>query len=543
MLRQALDLRLRVVIWVSLALCGLVGLLAVGGSAWAEARPRAQAQEQVTGTVTTAPTATPSPTSSSVVSPPATPSPTLVVTQPVAALPAGDAAIGPAAIAPPLADSAILSGTIIANRTLVTVTFFLEGRLYSIKRLRSFAIRLPRPAAVLSLYNCEGDALAPAEDCFWDPYLIRQDGFYEVYNGAALNQPVQLRLQEASAPPTDQVWVHNRTGREQRVYYGGQETILAPAAVQEIAITSQEDPVFFLSSCVILGQDAACEWLPQKAKGGIYYALVEVVTPGGLPDSAVRAAVLQPIVANVPSLAMASAAAPLGAVAAPAADAAAPIAAPAAAPSATRLTCRLQVPTLNVRSGPGLQYLILSTLERPQQGQRPVTVVGRDPRGDWLAVDPRTVAGGWIIASERFVVCDGEIAALPVAEVTDGRLAPTATPAPQAARPAAAGGELPPTVEPAPTATPAPSNKAILIVQNVYDDEVTFTISPIVEERLRPGQSIRLELEPGRITFSVGTPRGYSGNAEMTLGAGDTRQLFLHFEPETIGSKVFVLKY
>lgn len=542
MSRQALDLRLRVVIWVSLVLCGLVGLLAVAGSAWAEARPRAQAQaqKQVTGTATTAPTApaaTPSPTPASLVSPTATPSPTPAVTQPVAAPPAGDTAIGPAAIAPPLADSAILSGTIIANRTPVTVTFFLEGRLYSIKRLRSFAIRLPRPAAVLSLYNCEGDALAPAEDCFWDPYLIRQDGFYEVYNGAALNQPVQLRLQEASAPPMDQVWVHNRTGREQRVYYGGQETILAPAAVQEIAITSQEDPVFFLSSCVVLGQDAACEWLPQKVKGGIYYALVEVVTPGGLPDSAVRAAVLQPIVANVPSLAMASAAAPLGAVAAPAADAAAPIAAPAAAPSVARLTCRLQVPTLNVRSGPGLQYLILSTLERPQQGQRSVTVVGRDPRGDWLAVDPRTVAGGWIIASERFVVCEGEIAALPVAEVTDGRLAPTVTPAPQAARPAAAAGEPPP------TATPAPSNKAILIVQNVYDDEVTFTISPIVEERLRPGQSIQLELEPGRITFSVGTPRGYSGNAEMTLGAGDTRQLFLHFEPETIGSEVFVLKY
>ncbi len=464
------------------------------------------------------------------------------MTQSVAAPSAGDAAVGPAAIAPPLADSAILSGTIIANRTSVTVTFFLEGRLYSIKRLRSFAMRLPRPATVLSLYNCEGDALAPAEDCFWDPYLIRQDGFYEVYNGAALNQPVQLRLQEASAPPTDQVWVHNRTGREQRIYYAGQETILAPAAVQEITITSEGDPVFFLSSCVVLGQDAACEWLPQKAKGGIYYALVEVVTPGGLPDSAVRAVALQPIVANVPS--MASAAAPVAGVAAPASEAAAPIAAPAAAaaPSATRLTCRLQVPTLNVRSGPGLQYLVLSTLERPSQGERSVTVVGRDPRGEWLAVDPRIVAGGWIIASARFVVCDGEIAALPVAEVTDGRLAPTATPAPQAARPAA-GGEPSPTAELAPTATPAPSNKAILIVQNAYDDEVTFTISPIVEERLRPGQSIQVELEPGRITFSVGTPRGYSGNAELMLRAGDMRQLFLRFEPETIGSEVFVLKY
>jgi len=535
--------RLRVVIWAAVVSFGLVGLLVVTSASLAEALPRAQAQERVTGTATgspTAPAATPTP--SSVVSPAATLSPTPAVTQPVVAPSAGDAAIGPAAIAPPLADSAILSGTIIANRTPVTVTFFLEGRLYSIKRLRSFAIRLPRPATVLSLYNCEGDALAPAEDCFWDPYLIRQDGFYEIYNGAALNQPVQLRLQEASAPPTDQIWVHNRTGREQRVYYAGQELILAPAAVQEITITGEEEPTFFLSSCVVLGQDAACEWLPQKAKGGIYYALVEVVTPGGLPDSAVRAAVLQPIVANVPSMAMASAAAPLTSAAAPAA-AAAPVAAPAAGPSATRLTCRLQVPTLNVRSGPGLQYLVLSTLERPPQGERPVTVVGRDPRGEWLAVDPRTVAGGWIIASARFVACDGEIASLPVAEVTDGRLAPTATPAPQVARPAPASGEPSPTAEPAPTATPVPSNKAILIVQNAYDDEVTFTISPIVEERLRPGQSIQVEVEPGRITFSVGTPRGYSGNAELTLRAGDTRQLFLRFEPDTIGSKVFVLKY
>jgi hypothetical protein len=52
----------------------------------------------------------------------------------------------------------------------------------------------------------------------------------------------------------------------------------------------------------------------------------------------------------------------------------------------------------------------------------------------------------------------------------------------------------------------------------------------------------RFEVEPGRITFSASTPF-HSGNAEFVLKAGDVRQLWLHFAPESPGSEEFELRY
>ena len=443
---------------------------------------------------------------------------------------------------PSIEDSAMISGTIIANRTAVTVTFFLEGRFTTIKRLRSLGINLARSATVLTLYNCESTAPSPQSqpDCFWDPYLVRRDGFYEVFNGAAAGRPVQLILQEAGPPPTNQVWVHNRTGRAERIFYEGQAQELPPGVVQEIAIKPDGEPAFSLSSCVILGKDSACEWLPEKIKGGVYYALVEVSTPGGLPDSYTKAAKLQPILTQARDTTTVAAAPPPVELA----PAAAPVAvvAPKPALAAGQMTCRLQVPTLNVRSGPGLKYMVLSNLQMPAKGGRAVTVVGRDETGEWLALDSQIAAGGWIIGSDRFVVCDGDMTSLPVAQVVDGRMEVPPTPGPQIAAPAPAA--APTSAAPQPTAEPTrPSNKAVLIVNNAYDDDITFTISPIVEEKIKPKASYRAELPPGRVTFTVGTPRGYSGNADLTLNAGDERQLWVRFEPESPGAEVFVLKY
>ncbi len=425
--------------------------------------------------------------------------------------------------------TAILSGTIIANRTTVTATFFLEGQLYTVRRLRALGIRLPRSTAVLTLYNCEASNTAhpDREDCFWDPYLIRRDGFYEIVNGAAAGRPVSLLLQEASPPPADQVWVQNRTGTDQELLYGDQVYRLPAGSVQEIQLQGKERPTFFLSSCLVLNAQSACEWLPQTVKGGIYYALVQVSISGGLPDSHIETLELQPILTSTRAVLATSAS---------------PVTTQAATEEATptperpvQLLCRLQVPSLNVRSGPGMQYLIVSRLRRTPGTERVIAVIGRDPSGEWLALDAQVVVGGWISASKELVLCDGDIAALPIAKVIDGRLAPTPTPPGLLSKSPAEQ----PTSQP--TGPALPPGKALLIVTNAYDRDITFTLSPDVWT-LKPGQSLNLELDPGRITFTASIPF-FSGNAELVLKAGDVRQLWLHFAPKEPGSQELELRY
>jgi len=199
-----------------------------------------------------------------------------------------------------------------------------------------------------------------------------------------------------------------------------------------------------------------------------------------------------------------------------------------------QITCRARVLGLNIRSGPGTQYLILSTVQRATGGKGVLVVRGRDQTGEWLAVDERVVAGGWIAGRSNFVTCDGDVMTLPIAKVTDGRLAPT--PVPQT--PASKQGPQP---TPEPTQPAVPPDKALLIVTNAYDREMVFTLSPNAWT-LKPEESVTIEVEPGRITFSASTPF-HSGNAEFVLKAGEVRQLWLHFVPETPGSEKFELRY
>jgi hypothetical protein len=453
--------------------------------------------------------------------------------------------------APPLDESQLdalyadtLEGTIIANRTTANVTFFVEGELYRLAPLRSFGLDLPRENSVLNLYNCDADTPQTEAGCFWDPYVIRADGFYEIFNDAPEGLPVRLVLAEAGAPPTDQVWVQNRTGQREVLVYGGETHEIAPSAIVEFDVGDSPVVTFYRRSCLALNGETVCEWAPETVEPGFYYALDEVVTDGGPPNSQIIQVNMEPVLGEEGATVVAD-------------EERTPV---QSAPQ-SQLVCQLQVPVLNVRSGPGLEYLVISQIRT--DGQEPVTVpvVGRDAGGQWLAVDESVAEGGWITASEQFVQCNGDISELPIAEVTDGRLEPTPEPpavteAPAEADAPAADGEPAdagdeesavdeelaeedgeaPEVE-------VPEGQALLIVNNTFEHEVRFTIAPD-EYDLQPGETIYVVVNPGRVQFSVSSAwRGISGNAEFVIEPDQSETLWLYFVPDPADSDEWELRY
>ena len=194
----------------------------------------------------------------------------------------------------------VLQGTILANRTDSAIRFFVEGQTYTLDALRSIGLDLPRVSAVLNLFNCDAATPETQEGCYWDPYLLARDGFYEIVTGVEGGVAVNLMLREAGAPTTTEIWIQNRTGKVETVVYRNTVYQLAPAAVEEFTVDADEMPTFFLRSCVNVGTVSACEWLPVVAEAGVYYGLVEIESAGGLANSEVATLDLRPVLADDP---------------------------------------------------------------------------------------------------------------------------------------------------------------------------------------------------------------------------------------------------
>lgn len=443
-----------------------------------------------------------------------------------------------------------IEGTIIANRTEVEVRFFVEGATYELAPLRSIGLSLPRVTAVLNLFNCDATLPETREGCFWDPYLLNRDSFYEVIGG----QDTGLTLQAAGTPPANQIWLQNRTGKREQVFYAGATYELPPSTVQEFTTEAADTPaILYLRSCLEVTDRTVCEWAPNDAKPGFYYALVEVTVSGAVPGSQVYALELQPVVSDSGGSSLDNGN-----------DDGNSDSEATTAP--TQLTCQLQVPVLNVRSGPGLQYQIISKVRSEEQSSAAILVIGRDVGGEWFAVDDGVAPGGWVTASSGFVTCTGDAATLPVVEVTDGRLAPTpvaAAPTDNTA-PTDAGGststpaeatpaEAEPVVEVTPT-TAAPSvvpGQAMIVVHNGFDQQIRFTLDQryrvevgASEFDLQPGQSVNILVYPGQVTFSASTPwRGISGNDDFLIESEQTRDLWITFVPDPDGSGRWMLQF
>ncbi|MEZ4867085.1 MAG: hypothetical protein R3C14_37525 [Caldilineaceae bacterium] len=421
-----------------------------------------------------------------------------------------------------------IEGTVIANRTELNVRFFVEGATYQLDPQRSVGLSLPRGTAVLNLFNCDAALPESQAGCYWDPYLLDRDNFYEIVRGADAGKVASLTLQNAGTPLGNQILVQNRTGKREPVFYQGETFELPPSTVHEFTTATDAPAIFYLRSCLELSDRTVCEWAPANANPGYYYALKEMTINGALPGSLIHTVSLDPIFS----------------------DQGGPL------ETAPQLVCQLQVPVLNVRSGPGLEYQIISKIRSSDQQFATVLVVGRDPSSQWLAVDDRVAAGGWVTGSSSFVQCNGDIASLPEAEVKNGELAPTPIPAPAVAEetapapaPEAPAEETAPPTQPAPLSIPA--GQALIIVNNGFDQQIRFTLDQVYrvelgpsEFDLQPGDSISLLVYPGQIAFSASTPwRGLSGNADFTIEEKESRTLWVVFVPDPDNSGRWLLQY
>lgn len=455
-----------------------------------------------------------------------------------------------------------LSGTIISNRGSHTARFFIEGQTIELAPSRATSFELPRSSTVLNLYNCAASTPESNVDCFWDPYIVQRDGFFEIYQSrpAGVNTVARLMLRAADTPPLNQVWVQNRSSNIESIVHSGDVIELLPAAVHEFEVDPGLPVVLYVRSCIVLQGQSACEWSPRTLDAGIYYALSEQETAGALSNSSVINIELRPVVGDFDESALAdvagSASNTTGSTTGGTPSTADSTTGTPNAGGLSSVLCRVQVPTLNIRSGPGLQYEIIGKIFSSQNEPGDVRVVGRSNDSGWLVVEPVVMADGWVISTESFILCDGDYTQLPLVQAPPPPVVQPA-PAPVAQEPTAPEaqpedstateeGEQPgdtdvaedvEAVEEQPTAG-VPEGYALLVVNNGFQHSIRFTIDqtyrPEVgpsEIDLEPGQSQNILVYPGSITFSVSTPwRGLSGNALIEVDYDTTVPLWIRFE-------------
>ena len=471
------------------------------------------------------------------------------------------------AVATPDPYAGALEGTIIANRTELPVRFFVEGQTYDLAPLRSLGLLLPRESAVLNLFNCASTRDSSDPACFWDPYLLKQEGFYEVIGGGEAGRPVDVALREAGNPPANQIWVQNRSGTVESIIIGDDVVELAPSGVREFVVETEGPVIIQLRECIQQGDQSVCEWTPRGVEAGYYYSLVRNEIPG--PDNTQLVSIdLERVLATV-----------------------APVAAPAVAATSSG-ACRVLVPTLNVRSGPGLEFSIIAKVRSETEQSASITVVGFDPSREWMQVAPEVAEDGWVTTNPDYIFCSGSLAQLPIIEPPIV-VVPTPTPEPtvvvapvaveeapvvaeaavtEAAPTSAASTETTPVDEAPATATtdetgatpadeaappagdPIPTGQARLVVNNGMDQIMRFTMeqrfrvdtsNPSGEWDLQPGQSLTFLVYPGMIAFSVSTPwqGGLGDNADFFINQEEERALWLYFVPDPDGSGEWNLQF
>lgn len=442
-----------------------------------------------------------------------------------------------------------LEGTIIANRTQSDARFFVEGMTYVLPPGESQGLDLPRSSNVLNLFSCDAALAESTPGCFWDPYIIRLDGFYEIYATAGEGSAEKLLLQEVGAPPGDQVWLQNRTGRTESVVFKNEVYELPPTNVVDFPVSTGVPAILYVRNCISVDSQSVCEWNPKTLDAGVFYAMLEVETPGSEPGSVLTVIDVRPVVSNGEE--------PLTESDSP--NPAATTTAGVAATAPGTVTCQIVVPALNIRSGPGLQYDIIGKVRATEGTVATVAANGRSADSQWLTVAEGVDVQGWITASDSFITCQGDITSLPLVEapappptpipVVTEQLPATNVSAPPAEPSAEAGtsADTEANAEPAPTedtGVAVPPGQAVLVVNNGFQHQMRFTLDQKFrpqegpsEYDLEPGGSVSIVVFPGQVPFTASSPwSGLSGNAELQVEADQTIPLWLRFEQDDSGS-------
>ena len=423
----------------------------------------------------------------------------------------------------PLQPDEVLTGTIVLNRTEKSIFFFLDNDLYELPANRATGLQLARPLAGLTIFTCASDV--DDATCEWISYPIRRSAFYEVSADADTPEPANLRLAVAAPPPLETAWIQNRTGADALLPWGEALLEIPNTGLAVVDGAEAARTPLYLPHCLQSSNQRICEWLPVSLNGGIFYALVETKRSAGINGVILAQNELTPLLLQEALITPT----------------------PTPEPEPEGIFCQTQIPSLNVRSGPGTNYPVIGKLRTSDANQGRVLAVGRTTNGAWLAVDPRFVQGGWVASAPQWILCEGAIETLPV---TAEEVQVQAIPAPNAAPvPVIEPTPIPPTTE-EPTATPEPEpqsanglgpKQALLIATNSFEYRIRFTLDAAFhglpegtpsEYDLEPGQSIPFIIRAGRVQFSASTAwRDGSGNAEFEMGEGASRELFLRFEP------------
>lgn len=419
----------------------------------------------------------------------------------------------------------VLTGTVVHNPSDVSVFFFLDNDLYQLPANRGVGLAMARPLAALTLFSCAAE-VTDDPTCDWVSYPIRRSALYEISADAAVPGQANLRLALAVAPPLNVAQIQNRTGAESTVLREDEVLVIANTGTLVLDGLDETGGIVSLPRCLQTNNQRICEWLPTPLQGGIYYTLSEERGPAGINGVTIVQSRLNPLLMQEALMTPT----------------------PTPEPEPVGIQCQTQIPSLNVRSGPGTSFSVISKLRPAEENRGQVLAVGRTASGEWLAVDPRFAEGGWVANVAQWLVCEGDTNELPVMAEADE---PVALPAPILSQPAPSATPTPPPAEeaaadeaaelPSDTNAPPGPEQAVLIATNAFDHSIRFTLDAALhglpegtpsEYDLEPGQSLRFVIRAGRVQFSASTAwRNGAGNANFELGEGASRELFLRFEP------------
>jgi len=212
-----------------------------------------------------------------------------------------------------------------------------------------------------------------------------------------------------------------------------------------------------------------------------------------------------------------------------------------ATPTPAPATLTVNVPALNVRSGPGTQYSRVGLLVQNEQAQ----ILGQagSGQGQWWQIrfDPAPGGAGWVSANPSFVATAnaGQV------PVVDAPPPPTPVPATNTPQATATATKLVPT----PEIVRAPAGKTLLIVGNrsALNNPARLTLSGGKsvgggrEIDVGPGRQVEIVLEPDfyRALWSTPARGGFARGADFTAVAGKVMIMWIVPEDGLTNTEIY----